>query len=100
MHDAMNRRHLTASRSTVLSILAHSGSLTSDGIIDAWIQRHPENARHRQRLPRMLSDILWRVMNLERVQREGDSYALTPAGLIMIEPNEPPPEQAAGAAQT
>lgn len=84
MDGTTDRRHLTAARALVLDILAHGGPLTGEQIVTEWTARRPDmSARHRQQLPRMLVDILWRLTNLEWIAHDGQRYRITPAGTQM-----------------
>lgn len=85
MDGTTDRRHLTAARALVLDILAGASPLTSEQIVTEWTARQPDmSARHRQQLPRMLSEILWRLTNLE--------WVATTVGAI----GSPPPEHRCG----
>jgi len=84
MEATTDRRHLTGTRALVLDILADAGPLTSEQIVTRWTARRPDmSARHRQQLPRMLSEILWRLTNLEWVIYDGQRYRITSAGTQM-----------------
>lgn len=82
--DVTSRAHLTSARALVLDIVAESEPITQAGILTQWMQRSPASSgRHRDQLPRVLLQILWRVVNLGWVRREGDAYLLTPTGHLM-----------------
>ena len=84
MDGTTDRRHLTAARALVLDILAGASPLTSEQIVTEWTARQPDmSARHRQQLPRMLSEILWRLTNLEWVAHDGRRYRVSSAGTQM-----------------
>lgn len=74
-------RHLTGVRALVLQILSAAGPLTREGILHEWERRRPDlGAGHRDRLPRMRDETLWRLTNLGWIAREGAEYHLTGAG--------------------
>lgn len=74
-------QHLTATRALVLQILSGAAAPTREGILREWERRRPGLvAGHRDRLPRMLDETLWRLINLGWVAREGTGYRLTGAG--------------------
>lgn len=74
-------RHLTAVRALVLQILPAAAAPTRESILREWERRRPGlDAGHRDRLPRMLDETLWRLMNLGWVAREGTGYRLTGSG--------------------
>ncbi len=86
MDGTTDRRHLTAARALVLDILTDAGPLTSEQIVTEWTARRPDmSAQHRQQLPRMLVDILWRLTNLEWIAHDGQRYRITSAGGRMLE---------------
>lgn len=82
MTEAAPLQHLTGVRALVLDILATGGNLTRAEMVAAWEDRRPDvTSGHREKLPRMLDETLWRLLNLRWVQRNGDTYALTPEGV-------------------
>lgn len=81
MDDTQIRRHLTGVRRLVLDIVAAEGPVATGRIVTVWAARHPTpNSRHRQALPRMAAETLWRLENLEWVVACPDGYRLTPLG--------------------
>lgn len=84
MDGTTDRRQLTAARALVLDILTDGGALTSEQILTRWTERRPDmSARHRQQMPRMLSDVLWRLINLQWIAHDHQRYRITPAGTQM-----------------
>lgn len=85
MSDIDVARHLTAVRALVLQILSAMGPLTREGILCEWERRRPYlGAGHRERLPRMRDETLWRLTNLGWVARKGAEYHLTNDGEIAL----------------
>ncbi|KRA24766.1 hypothetical protein ASD65_10290 [Microbacterium sp. Root61] len=81
MDDVQLRRHSTAPRVMILDILGAEGDLDDDQILAAWTARRPGlAAAHVRRLPRMLGEILWRLLNLEWVTQIDGRYRLTALG--------------------
>lgn len=81
MDGSIIRRHLTASRRIVLDIVADTQPVTRDAITRAWVQRQPEmTSRHRDALPWMTEEVLWRLERLAWVEWGGGGYRLTVLG--------------------
>lgn len=81
MHDTLIRRHLSAVRVLVLNIIADEQPVSAEGIVAEWASRHPGLVpRHRAALPRMSGQILWRLENLEWVERADSGFHLTDLG--------------------
>ncbi|MCR2811743.1 hypothetical protein NQ166_08235 [Microbacterium sp. zg.Y1090] len=81
MDDTQIRRHLTSVRRLILDIIATEGPVAPERIVTAWAAaRSTASPRHRQALPRMAAETLWRLENLEWVAAGPDGYRLTPLG--------------------
>ncbi|MCR2827462.1 hypothetical protein [Microbacterium sp. zg.Y909] len=80
------RRHLTGVRRRVLQIIAACGPITVDEIAVEWAAAQPSMPeRQKDGLPRMASQVVWRLENLGWISRHGDGYVATPAGRDLVD---------------
>lgn len=83
--EATIRFHLTGARRAVLEIVAEAGPLDAEAIVARWEALLPGiSQRHRENLPRMSAQVLWRLKNLGWVRQVGGAYYLTPEGRDVI----------------
>jgi hypothetical protein len=79
--DRLALRHLTEPRRQVLEALSLCGPRTPGGIADCWIDRALDGTdRYAGRLPRMVSQLLWKLEILKWVTEREGRFAITADG--------------------
>jgi hypothetical protein len=75
------RRHLSEPRRRVLEALSACGPRTTGGIAECWIDRAFDGTdRYAGRLPGMVSQLVWKLENLNWVTESEGTYAITADG--------------------
>jgi len=81
MDDVQLRRHSTAPRVLILDILEAQNNLDREQILAEWTARRPElTPAHMRQLPRMLSEIIWRLTNLGWITEADGGFSVTEVG--------------------
>jgi hypothetical protein len=76
---ASSARHLTGPRRQVLEALDACGPADTGGIADCWRSRRPNDTATSlgDRLPGLISGLLWKLEALDWVEPIDDRYAIT-----------------------
>jgi hypothetical protein len=79
-------RHLSEPRRRVLEVLSACGPGTPGGIAECWIDRALDGTdRYAGRLPGMVSQLLWKLENLNWVtEREGNFEITTDGSMALV----------------